>query len=191
MALFWRAMFATDSNCRSRFRPRASTRFWWPRNSLLTRLMRALESSGSLTASNASSGGAKARHALRRSAPRYNLRRYADRDRVLQRRLRADALCPRPRRCELADSRSGPAPTRSTPVSISSPTGSPIIAQHSSSAPIRPTRRHHNADLEHLLAERSVPYASELRHNHLQGMVAMLACRRRLAPGFCDPCLGR
>jgi hypothetical protein len=33
---------------------------------------------------------------------------------------------------------------------------------------------HHNADLEHLLAERSVPYGSELRPNHLQGLVAFL-----------------
>jgi hypothetical protein len=37
-----------------------------------------------------------------------------------------------------------------------------------------PHTAHHNADLEHLLAERSVPYASELRRNHLQGMVAFL-----------------
>jgi hypothetical protein len=32
----------------------------------------------------------------------------------------------------------------------------------------------HNAELEHLLNERSVPYGSELRRNHLQGMVAFL-----------------
>jgi hypothetical protein len=37
-----------------------------------------------------------------------------------------------------------------------------------------PSTAHHNADLEHLLAERSVPYGSELRRNHLQGMVAFL-----------------
>ena len=37
-----------------------------------------------------------------------------------------------------------------------------------------PHTAHHNAGLEHLLAERSVPYASELRRNHLQGMVAFL-----------------
>jgi hypothetical protein len=37
-----------------------------------------------------------------------------------------------------------------------------------------PHTAHHNADLERLLAERSVPYASELRRNHLQGMVAFL-----------------
>jgi hypothetical protein len=37
-----------------------------------------------------------------------------------------------------------------------------------------PHTAHHNADLKHLLAERSVPYASELRRSHLQGMVAFL-----------------
>jgi hypothetical protein len=33
---------------------------------------------------------------------------------------------------------------------------------------------HHNADLEHLLNTRSVPYGPELRRNHLQGMVSFL-----------------
>ena len=33
---------------------------------------------------------------------------------------------------------------------------------------------YHNADLEQLLRERSVPYSSDLRRNHLQGMVAFL-----------------
>jgi hypothetical protein len=33
---------------------------------------------------------------------------------------------------------------------------------------------HHNADLEHELNERAVPYSSELRRNHLQGMVTFL-----------------
>jgi hypothetical protein len=37
-----------------------------------------------------------------------------------------------------------------------------------------PYTAHHNADLEHLLAERSVPYGSELKRNHLQGTVAFL-----------------
>jgi hypothetical protein len=37
-----------------------------------------------------------------------------------------------------------------------------------------PHTAHHNADLERLLRERSVPYGSELRRNHLQGMVAFL-----------------
>jgi hypothetical protein len=37
-----------------------------------------------------------------------------------------------------------------------------------------PHTAHHNADLERLLGERSVPYGAELRHNHLQGMVAFL-----------------
>jgi hypothetical protein len=37
-----------------------------------------------------------------------------------------------------------------------------------------PYTAHHNADLEHALAERSVPYGSELRPNHLQGMVTFL-----------------
>jgi hypothetical protein len=37
-----------------------------------------------------------------------------------------------------------------------------------------PHTAHHNADLEHALRERSVPYGSELRQNHLQGMVAFL-----------------
>ena len=37
-----------------------------------------------------------------------------------------------------------------------------------------PYTAHHNADLEHQLSERSVPYGSELRRNHLQGMVAFL-----------------
>jgi hypothetical protein len=37
-----------------------------------------------------------------------------------------------------------------------------------------PHTAHHNADLERLLSERSVPYGSELRRNHLQGMVAFL-----------------
>jgi hypothetical protein len=33
---------------------------------------------------------------------------------------------------------------------------------------------HHNADLKHLLSERSVPYSSELRRGHLQGMVTFM-----------------
>jgi hypothetical protein len=37
-----------------------------------------------------------------------------------------------------------------------------------------PHTAHHNVDLERLLDERSVPYGSELRHNHLQGLVAFL-----------------
>jgi len=37
-----------------------------------------------------------------------------------------------------------------------------------------PHTAHHNADLEHELNERSVPYSSELRRNHLQGMVTFL-----------------
>lgn len=37
-----------------------------------------------------------------------------------------------------------------------------------------PYTAHHNADLEHALAERSVQYGSELRPNHLQGMVTFL-----------------
>jgi hypothetical protein len=37
-----------------------------------------------------------------------------------------------------------------------------------------PHTAHHNADLERLLAERSVPYSASLRRNHLQGMVAFL-----------------
>ena len=37
-----------------------------------------------------------------------------------------------------------------------------------------PHTAQHNADLEHLLSERSVPYGSELRNGHLQGMVTFL-----------------
>ena len=37
-----------------------------------------------------------------------------------------------------------------------------------------PHTAHHNADLERQLSARSVPYVSELRPNHLQGMVAFL-----------------
>jgi hypothetical protein len=37
-----------------------------------------------------------------------------------------------------------------------------------------PHTAHHNADLARLLGERAVPYDSELRGNHLQGMVAFL-----------------
>jgi hypothetical protein len=37
-----------------------------------------------------------------------------------------------------------------------------------------PHTAHHNDHLERLLRERSVPYSSELRGNHLQGMVAFL-----------------
>jgi len=37
-----------------------------------------------------------------------------------------------------------------------------------------PHTAHHNNDLKHLLDERSVPYASELRGDHLQGMVTFL-----------------
>jgi hypothetical protein len=37
-----------------------------------------------------------------------------------------------------------------------------------------PHTAHHNADLEHALAERSVPYSSALRRDHLPGMVAFL-----------------
>jgi hypothetical protein len=37
-----------------------------------------------------------------------------------------------------------------------------------------PYTERHNADLEHLLRERSVPYGSELRPDHLQGTVTFL-----------------
>ena len=37
-----------------------------------------------------------------------------------------------------------------------------------------PHTAYHNADLEHLLSERAVSYGSELRRNHLQGMVSFL-----------------
>jgi hypothetical protein len=37
-----------------------------------------------------------------------------------------------------------------------------------------PHTAHHNADLERLLSERSVPYGSELKSDHLQGTVAFL-----------------
>jgi hypothetical protein len=37
-----------------------------------------------------------------------------------------------------------------------------------------PYTEHHNDDLEHLLNERSVPYGTELRRNHLQGTVTFL-----------------
>jgi hypothetical protein len=37
-----------------------------------------------------------------------------------------------------------------------------------------PHTAHHNADLERLLSARSVPYGSELRRGHLQGMVTFL-----------------
>ena len=37
-----------------------------------------------------------------------------------------------------------------------------------------PHTAHHNADLQHLLRERSVSYSSELRHGHLPGMVTFL-----------------
>lgn len=37
-----------------------------------------------------------------------------------------------------------------------------------------PHTAYHNADLERLLRDRSVPYSSELRRNHLQGMVTFL-----------------
>ena len=37
-----------------------------------------------------------------------------------------------------------------------------------------PHTAHHNADLERLLREKSVPYSAELRHDHLQGMVSFL-----------------
>jgi hypothetical protein len=37
-----------------------------------------------------------------------------------------------------------------------------------------PHTAHHNADLERLLREREVPYGTELRRTHLQGMVAFL-----------------
>ena len=37
-----------------------------------------------------------------------------------------------------------------------------------------PYTQYHNADLEHLLSKRSVPYGSELKPNHLQGTVTFL-----------------
>ncbi len=51
------------------------------------------------------------------------------------------------------------------------------IADHRSTffvSSYTPHTAHHNADLEHALAERSVSYSSELRRNHLQGMVTFL-----------------
>jgi hypothetical protein len=37
-----------------------------------------------------------------------------------------------------------------------------------------PHTAHRNTDLEHLLRKRSVPYGSQLRNSHLQGMVTFL-----------------
>ena len=51
------------------------------------------------------------------------------------------------------------------------------IADHRSTffvSSYTPHTAHHNADLEHELSERAVPYSSELRRNHLQGMVTFL-----------------
>jgi hypothetical protein len=51
------------------------------------------------------------------------------------------------------------------------------IADHRSTffvSSYTPHTAHHNADLEHELNERAVPYSSELRRNHLQGMVTFL-----------------
>jgi hypothetical protein len=51
------------------------------------------------------------------------------------------------------------------------------IADHRSTffvSSYTPHTAHHNADLEHALAERSVAYSSSLRHDHLPGMVAFL-----------------
>ena len=51
------------------------------------------------------------------------------------------------------------------------------IADHRSTffvSSYTPHTAHHNADLERELNERSVPYGSELRRNHLQGMVTFL-----------------
>jgi hypothetical protein len=51
------------------------------------------------------------------------------------------------------------------------------IADHRSTffvSSYTPHTAHHNADLEHELNERSVPYSSELRRNRLQGMVTFL-----------------
>jgi hypothetical protein len=51
------------------------------------------------------------------------------------------------------------------------------IADHRSTffvSSYTPHTAHHNADLEHELNERAVPYSAELRRNHLQGMVTFL-----------------
>ena len=51
------------------------------------------------------------------------------------------------------------------------------IADHRSTffvSSYTPHTAHHNADLEHELNERAVPYSTELRRNHLQGMVTFL-----------------
>jgi hypothetical protein len=51
------------------------------------------------------------------------------------------------------------------------------IAEHRSTffvSSYTPHTAHHNADLERELNERAVPYGSELRRNHLQGMVTFL-----------------
>ena len=51
------------------------------------------------------------------------------------------------------------------------------IADHRSTffvSSYTPHTAHHNADLEHELNERAVPYGSDLRRNHLQGMVTFL-----------------
>jgi len=51
------------------------------------------------------------------------------------------------------------------------------IADHRSTffvSSYTPHTAHHNADLQHELNERAVPYGSELRRNHLQGMVTFL-----------------
>ena len=51
------------------------------------------------------------------------------------------------------------------------------IADHRSTffvSSYTPHTAHHNADLEHELNERAVPYSTELRRDHLQGMVTFL-----------------
>ena len=52
--------------------------------------------------------------------------------------------------------------------------GSPITDPTFFVSSYTPHTAHRNIDLEHLLRKRSVPYSSQLRNSHLQGMVTFL-----------------
>ena len=156
-------------------RPPASTPCWWRRNSPSTPPISAPENSGNPTASSTSSTN------WRRSSPTL----YGD-----QRSAGAFANMP----IVIVAYSGGFGPT----LSVLSRGGAEArirglvlldalyagidqfadwIADHRSTffvSSYTPHTAHHNADLEHELNERSVPYGSELRRNHLQGMVTFL-----------------
>ena len=162
-------MCVTASRCRRRSQRRELMRYWWRRSLPSMPPILAPASSGSPTDSKRFLDELAVKLARLYGDPRSagGIRQHADRDR------RLDSGFGRP--CPYWNGWRQVARPRSGPADVSTPgsTGSDWIADTDCTFFVKlytPHTAHRNADLERRPRERSVPYGSELRHNHLQGI---------------------